>query len=73
MAAAVPEGIRDWADYLASGVAPKRRCLIGGNWKCNGTLKEVKTLVDRLNQAGKFVQSSEVCSIFVWELGQWHN
>ena len=50
----------DWGRYLAVGVAPRRRLLIGGNWKCNGTLKEVKTLVDRLNTAPRFPLTSEV-------------
>lgn len=50
----------EWAKYLARGVAPQRRVLIGGNWKCNGTVAEVRTLVDRLNAAGAFPLSSEV-------------
>jgi hypothetical protein len=51
---------QDWATYLTRGTAPKRRCLIGGNWKCNGTLKDVKTMVERLNEAGRFPVTSEV-------------
>lgn len=35
----------EWARYLALGVGPKKRALIGGNWKCNGTVAEVKTMV----------------------------
>lgn len=53
----------EWAKYLARGVAPQRRVLIGGNWKCNGTVAEVRTLVDRLNAAGAFPLSSEVFGI----------
>ena len=34
--------------------------LQGGNWKCNGTLAEVKLWTDRLNKSGKFPLESEV-------------
>lgn len=37
-----------------------RRALIGGNWKCNGTVAQVKSLVETLNNAGEFPASSEV-------------
>jgi triosephosphate isomerase len=37
-----------------------KRALIGGNWKCNGTMEQVKTLVDTLNNAGEFPVTSEV-------------
>jgi triosephosphate isomerase (TIM) len=26
-----------------------RRCLIGGNWKCNGTVAEVRDMIEMLN------------------------
>ena len=32
-----------WANYLARGVPPVRRALIGGNWKCNGVTATVYT------------------------------
>jgi len=34
--------------------------LIGGNWKCNGTLSQVKKLVEKLNEGGSFPLESEV-------------
>lgn len=39
---------------------PLKRCLIGGNWKCNGTVKQVDALIETLNSAGEFPPSSEV-------------
>ena len=31
---------------------PQRKCIVGGNWKCNGTVQSIKSLVsDVLNQA----------------------
>lgn len=51
----------NFASYLAFGVPPKKRALIGGNWKCNGTVAEVKLMVDRLNKCGKIPLESEVC------------
>lgn len=36
------------------------RALIGGNWKCNGTVAQVKSMVDVLNAAGNFSPNSEV-------------
>lgn len=34
------------------GPAPSRKFIIGGNWKCNGTLQSVKDLIkDVLNKA----------------------
>jgi len=50
----------EWARYLAVGVPPVKRALIGGNWKCNGTLKEVTQLVERLNSSGPYPLESEV-------------
>jgi len=38
----------------------KKRCLIGGNWKCNGTVKQVQGLIQTLNDAGNFPITSEV-------------
>lgn len=36
------------------------RALIGGNWKCNGTLAQVRDRIKVLNAAVPFAQSSEV-------------
>eukprot|EP01038_Epipyxis_sp_PR26KG_P006903 gene6903-9455_t len=37
-----------------------RRILIGGNWKCNGTIAEGKKIVDFLNNGGEFPSNAEV-------------
>lgn len=29
------------------------KALIGGNWKCNGTVAQIKSMVEALNNAGK--------------------
>lgn len=50
----------EWASYLTRGVAPTKRLLIGGNWKCNGTVSEVKKVVQILNDGGLYPLSSEV-------------
>lgn len=50
----------EWSNYLARGVPPTRKILIGGNWKCNGTMSEVKKIVQVLNEGGTFPLSSEV-------------
>lgn len=50
----------EWNSYLAYGVPPARRALIGGNWKCNGTIKKVNEMVATLNAGGKFPLESEV-------------
>lgn len=36
------------------------KALIGGNWKCNGTMTQVKSMVEILNNAGPFSSNSEV-------------
>jgi triosephosphate isomerase len=36
------------------------KALIGGNWKCNGTLGSVKQMAEVLNKAGEFSANSEV-------------
>ncbi len=36
------------------------KALIGGNWKCNGTVSSVAGLVEALNKAGPFSPNSEV-------------
>jgi triosephosphate isomerase len=36
------------------------RALIGGNWKCNGTLKQVRERIQVLNKAVPFPTTSEV-------------
>jgi len=52
--------MEEWAGYLARGTGPKKRALIGGNWKCNGTVADVKSMVARLNASGRFPLTSEV-------------
>lgn len=37
-----------------------QRALIGGNWKCNGTVETVKKMCDVLNGAGAIPATSEV-------------
>jgi triosephosphate isomerase len=36
------------------------KALIGGNWKCNGTVASVKSMITVLNNAGPFSPNSEV-------------
>jgi len=36
------------------------KALIGGNWKCNGTVASVKSMADVLNKGGLFSANSEV-------------
>ena len=36
------------------------KALIGGNWKCNGTVASVKSMINVLNNAGPFSANSEV-------------
>lgn len=36
------------------------KALIGGNWKCNGTVASVKQMAEVLNKAGPFSANSEV-------------
>ena len=36
------------------------KALIGGNWKCNGTVAQIKSMIDVLNAAGPFSANSEV-------------
>lgn len=36
------------------------KALIGGNWKCNGTVAQVKQWAEVLNKAGTFSANSEV-------------
>ena len=50
----------EWANYIARGAPPAKRCLIGGNWKCNGTVKQVEGLIQVLNNAGYLPLTSEV-------------
>jgi len=50
----------DWAKYLAKGAPPAKRFLIGGNWKANGTVASVPTMVKTLNEGGPFPMSAEV-------------
>ena len=36
------------------------KALIGGNWKCNGTVASIKQMAEVLNKAGSFSANSEV-------------
>jgi len=36
------------------------KALIGGNWKCNGTVASVKSMAEVLNKAGTFSANSEI-------------
>ena len=36
------------------------KALIGGNWKCNGTVAQIKSMIEVLNKAGPFSANSEV-------------
>jgi triosephosphate isomerase len=38
----------------------ERKYLIGGNWKCNGTLASAKELIETLNKAGPIPANAEV-------------
>ena len=47
----------------SKGESPKvgeRKYLIGGIWKCNGTLVSAKELIETLNKAGPIPASAEV-------------
>lgn len=48
-----------WGQYLTKGV-PTKRFLIGGNWKCNGSLASMKAVIEVLNRAGPLPVVSEV-------------
>lgn len=49
-----------WAEYLARGVPPQKRFLIGGNWKANGTVAQAEGIVQCLNGGGAFPIEAEV-------------
>lgn len=49
-----------WAEYLARGVPPQKRYLIGGNWKANGTVAQAEGIVKFLNEGGAFPREAEV-------------
>lgn len=36
------------------------RALIGGNWKCNGTVASIRQMAEVLNKAGNFSPNSEI-------------
>jgi len=38
----------------------QKKILIGGNWKCNGTIEQMKTIINTINSGGKFPSQSEV-------------
>jgi triosephosphate isomerase len=42
------------------------KALIGGNWKCNGTVAQIKSMVDVLNKAGPFSANSEVFILLIY-------
>ena len=46
----------------------ERKYLIGGNWKCNGTLASNKELIEKFNAAGPIPSNTEVaiCAPFVY-------
>lgn len=48
-----------WGEYLTRGV-PTKRFLIGGNWKCNGSISSLNEVVDMLNNSGAVPVVSEV-------------
>jgi len=52
----------EWQNYISKGVPPfgRGRKLIGGNWKCNGTIAQVKSMVALLNSCGSIPLESEV-------------
>mmetsp|Transcript_29764 Transcript_29764/g.49784 ORF Transcript_29764/g.49784 Transcript_29764/m.49784 type:complete len:267 (+) Transcript_29764:92-892(+) len=50
----------EWADYLTRGCPPAKRMLIGGNWKCNGTVDQMKKIIDNINGCGRIPLQSEV-------------
>ena len=41
-------------------VTQLQKALIGGNWKCNGTVESVKKMINVLNAAGPLSTNSEV-------------
>jgi len=41
----------EWSAYLARGVYVGKKMLVGGNWKCNGTIAKIGQLVEMLNAA----------------------
>jgi len=41
----------DWGNYLAKGVYPGKKMLVGGNWKSNGSVAKVKELAAMLSKA----------------------
>jgi triosephosphate isomerase len=43
-----------------SGSKKIAKALIGGNWKCNGTVSSVQAMAEVLNKAGTFSPNSEV-------------
>ncbi len=49
-----------WAEYLARGVPPQKRYLIGGNWKANGTVAQAQGIVKFLNAGGPIPLEAEV-------------
>lgn len=50
----------EWASYLTYGVPPAKQMLIGGNWKCNGTVAEMNKIIKHINECGKIPLQSEV-------------
>jgi hypothetical protein len=47
--------------FIAQKMSKKiAKALIGGNWKCNGTVSSVASMVEVLNKGGPFSPNSEV-------------
>lgn len=41
-------------------IGDSKRFLIGGNWKCNGTIAKMKEITEIINNGGQFPEKSEV-------------
>jgi triosephosphate isomerase len=69
MLSSITEGIKHMVHHdrrpkgSSKGQAPKegeRKYLIGGNWKCNGTLASATELIETLNKGGSIPANAEV-------------
>jgi len=49
-----------WGSYLTKGVGPSRKYLIGGNWKCNGSIQGARAVIEVINKCGPIPLESEV-------------
>jgi len=50
----------EWSSYLTRGAPPAKRMLIGGNWKCNGTVADMNKIINHINSCGDIPLKSEV-------------